>query len=156
MSDYHRVVEVTLDEQTVARRGPDIEQERKVAIYDLLEQNHFSPIERAAGPYHLTLSVADNRLLLDICTTEDNPIVVFGLALSPFRKVVKDYWDICEGYFQAIKVANPSRIEAFDMGRRAAHNEGSDLLRERLKDKVELDHETARRLFTLICVLHLR
>ncbi|MBM3505818.1 MAG: UPF0262 family protein [Alphaproteobacteria bacterium] len=155
MSD--RIVKIDLDERTIARRSPDIERERAVAIYDLLEANRFALIDRGGGgPYHLKLSIEQNRLLLDVRSTADEPMIVFGLSLSPFRKVVKDYWEICESYYEAIKVANPSRIEALDMGRRATHNEGSDLLQGRLSGKVDLDQETSRRLFTLICVLHLR
>ena len=157
VSDTDRIVSVDLDERTVARRGPEIERERKVAIYDLVEENRFSLEGRdAAGPYALHLSIEDNRLLFDVRSEAGDPVITIGLSLSPFRKVVKDYWHICESYYEAIKNAMPSRIEAIDMARRGIHNEGSDLLRERLKGKVDLDDNTARRLFTLLCVLHLR
>ena len=156
MSEHGRVVKIELDERTVARRSPDIERERKVAIYDLLEENHFAPVGCAPAPYHLHLSIVDSRLVLDIRSVEERPVVAVGLVLRPFRKVVKDYWEICDTYYQAIKAANPSRIEALDVGRRATHNEGSEQLRARLAGKIDVDHETARRLFTLLCVLHLR
>lgn len=157
MSDTDRIISVELDERTVARRGPEIERERKVAIFDLLEENRFA-LEKgeAAGPYKLVLSIEDNRLLFDVRHEDDTPVVTIGLSLSPFRKVVKDYWQICESYYEAIKHGMPSRIEAIDMARRGLHNEGSDVLRERLKGKVDLDDNTSRRLFTLLCVLHLR
>jgi len=157
MSDTDRIASVELDERTVARRGPEIERERKVAIFDLIEENRFALIGKdAAGPYALHLSIEDNRLLFDVRSEAGEPVVVIGLSLSPFRKVVKDYWQICESYYEAIKHAMPSRIEAIDMARRGLHNEGSDLLRERLDGKVDVDDNTARRLFTLLCVLHLR
>jgi len=156
MSEMDRICAVTLDERTVARRGPEIERERKVAIFDLIEENEFAVEGRRDGPYALHLSIVDNRLMFDIRREDETPLVAVGLSLSPFRKVVKDYWQICESYYEAIKHATPSRIEAIDMARRGLHNEGSDLLRERLVGKVTLDDNTARRLFTLICVLHLR
>jgi len=156
MSEMDRICAVTLDERTVARRGPEIERERKVAIFDLIEENDFAVEGRRDGPYALHLSIVDNRLMFDIRREDETPLVAVGLSLSPFRKVVKDYWQICESYYEAIKHATPSRIEAIDMARRGLHNEGSDLLRERLVGKVTLDDNTARRLFTLICVLHLR
>lgn len=156
MSEMDRICAVTLDERTVARRGPEIERERKVAIFDLIEENDFAVEGRRDGPYALHLSIVDNRLMFDIRREDETPLVAVGLSLSPFRKVVKDYWQICESYYEAIKHATPSRIEAIDMARRGLHNEGSDLLRERLLGKVTLDDNTARRLFTLICVLHLR
>jgi uncharacterized protein (UPF0262 family) len=156
MPARQRLIRVTLDERTVARRSPDIEQERKVAIFDLLEENHFAPVGDDRGPYALRLAIEDSRLILDISDERDERITVFGLALSPFRRIVKDYWDICESYYEAIRSATPSRIEAIDMGRRGLHNEGSDILRERLRGKIDIDDNTARRLFTLLCVLHLR
>ena len=156
MAARERLIRVTLDERTVARRSPDIEQERKIAIFDLLEENHFAPIGDDRGPYALRLAIEDSRLILDISDEAEARITVFGLALSPFRRIVKDYWEICESYYEAIRSATPSRIEAVDMGRRGLHNEGSDILRERLKGKIDIDDNTARRLFTLLCVLHLR
>jgi uncharacterized protein (UPF0262 family) len=151
-----RVTGLTLDERTVVRRSADIEQERAVAIFDLLEDNMFRHLGGCAGPFHLHLSIEDNRLILDVQTPERRSLDRITLPLSSFRKLVKDYFAICESYFDAIKKASPSQIETIDMGRRGLHNEGSELLRERLADKIELDHNTARRLFTLICVLHIR
>ena len=128
-----------------------------MAIFDLVEDNTFALDGRVTqGPYALHLSIEDNRLVFDVRTEDAAPVVAIGLSLSPFRKVVKDYWQICESYYDAIKHAMPSRIEAIDMARRGLHNEGSDLLRERLAGKVAVDDNTARRLFTLLCVLHLR
>lgn len=151
-----RLVEITLDDSAVVRRSPEVEHERAVAIYDLLEGNAFRPVGDFSGPYHLHLSIAENRLLMDIRTEEDSPLGTVTLPLLPFRRVVRDYFAVCETYYEAIKTASPARIEAIDMGRRGLHNEGSELLRERLEGKVEIDFDTARRLFTLICVLHIR
>ena len=154
--DSQRIVKLTLDERTVLRRNPDVEHERKVAIFDLLEANHFDPADCAPGPYHLNLGIVENRLQLEVRDTSEAPLTSIVLPLLPFRRVVKEYFEICETYYAAIKTASPSRIEAIDMGRRGIHNEGSELLRERLAGKVEIDFDTARRLFTLICVLHIR
>jgi uncharacterized protein (UPF0262 family) len=151
-----RLIEVTLDEASLGAHSRDVEHERRVAIYDLLQQNRFEVVGKQRGPYRLTLSVAENRLLFDIADQNHDPCALFGLSMSPFRRLVKDYFLICESYYQAIKVATPSQIEAIDMGRRGLHNEGSELLRERLRGKVEVDFDTARRLFTLVCVLHWR
>jgi uncharacterized protein (UPF0262 family) len=151
-----RIIAVTLDERSVLRRSADIEHERQVAIFDLLEANVFSLVERDAGPYRLYLSIEESRLVLDVRGEADDPVDKVALGLTSFRRVIKDYFQICESYFQAIKTASPSRIETLDMGRRGVHNEGSELLRERLKGKIEMDFDTARRLFTLICVLHLK
>lgn len=151
-----RIAAITLDEKTVVRRAPEIEHERAVAIFDLIEGNSFVPAGGFTGPYALHLSIADNRLVMDIASEGGNPLTRVVLPLSPFRTIIKDYFQVCESYFQAIRSAPASRIEAIDMGRRGLHNEGSDLLRQRLKDKVEVDGNTARRLFTLVCVLHIR
>lgn len=151
-----RLVEVTLDEASIRRATPDIDHERKVAIFDLLEDNFFRLVEHGEGPYCLNLSLAENRLVFSVASERRQPLATFMLSLSPFRRVVKDYFMVCESYYQAIKTAPPSRIEALDMGRRGLHDEGSGLLAERLKGKVELDLVTARRLFTLICALHSR
>jgi uncharacterized protein (UPF0262 family) len=150
-----RLVAVTLDDASIGRASPDIEHERAVAIYDLIEENSFA-LPNHPGPYRLTLSLANRRLVFDVRSEKDEPLVTHALSLTPFRKIVKDYYLICDSYHQAIRVASPSRIEAIDMGRRALHNEGSQILAERLKGKIELDIDTARRLFTLICVLHWR
>jgi uncharacterized protein (UPF0262 family) len=149
-----RLVAVTLDEATIGRSNPDIEHERQVAIYDLLEQNSFAPFGHSGGPYALHLSITGNRLAFDIRTEDGTPVVAHLLSLSPLRRIVKDYYTICDSYYQAIRTATPDKIEAIDMGRRSIHNDGSHILMERLKDKVKLDIDTARRLFTLICVLH--
>ena len=151
-----RLVAVTLDENSIGRSGPDIEHERAVAIYDLIEQNSFAPDGHGGGPYALHLSLADNRLVFDIRLADGTPVVTHLLSLSPFRKIVKDYFLICDSYYQAIRTATPDRIEAIDMGRRGLHDDGSRILVERLKEKVTVDFDTARRLFTLICVLHWR
>ncbi len=151
-----RIVAITLDEKTVVRRAPEIEHERAVAIFDLIEGNSFAPVGEFTGPYALHLSVSDNRLVMDIASESGSPLTRVVLPLSPFRTIIKDYFQVCESYFQAIRSAPASRIEAIDMGRRGLHNEGSELLRQRLKDKVEVDGNTARRLFTLVCVLHIR
>ena len=150
-----RLVAVTLDAASIGRAPPDVEHERAVAIYDLLEDNHFALQDRP-GPYRLVLSLADRRLILKICSEGDEPLVSHALSLTPFRRVVKDYFLICESYHQSIRSGSPNRIEAIDMGRRALHNEGSEVLQERLKGKIEMDFDTARRLFTLVCVLHWR
>ena len=152
----HRIVKIDLDERTVVRRNPDVEHERAVAIFDLLEENHFEPFGDFSGPYHLFLGIEENRLVFDIQAEGGNPLTKVILPLTPFRTVVKDYFTVCESYYTAIKRASVTQIEALDMGRRALHNEGSDLLRERLEGKIGLDQNTARRLFTLICVLHIR
>jgi uncharacterized protein (UPF0262 family) len=151
-----RIAKITLDEKTVVRRSADIEHERAVAIFDLLEENSFAPVGGYEGPFHLDLAIEDNRLILDIRGTDDVSRERIALSLAPFRGIVKDYFLICESYFAAIKRASPTQIEAIDMGRRGLHNEGSELLRERLADKVVVDLGTARRLFTLVCVLHIR
>jgi len=150
----HRLVAVTLDEQSIGRSNPDIEHERAVAIYDLLELNSFKPLDDDGGPYKLHLSITGTRLAFDIKREDGTPIMAHLLSLSPLRRVVKDYFMICDSYYQAIRTATPDKIEAIDMGRRGIHDEGSRILMERLKSKVEMDFDTARRLFTLICVLH--
>ena len=151
-----RIASLILDERSVVRRGPDIEHERQVAIFDLLEENFFAPVGEHSGPYNLHLGIVENRLTFDIRTEEDLPLGQVILALSPFRRIVKDYFEICDSYFQAIKKSTPSQIETLDMARRGIHNEGSTLLVERLKGKIDIDHATSRRLFTLICVLHIK
>ena len=151
-----RIAQITLDEHTVVRRSSDVDHERAVAISDLLAENSFVPTASLAGPFHLHLSVAENRLLLDIRDTADKKLEQVVLPLSPFRKIVKDYFMICGSYYNAVREASPSKIEAIDMGRRALHDEGGEKLRERLAERVEVDLNTARRLFTLLCVLHIR
>ncbi len=150
----YRLAAVTLDENSIGTPNRDVEHERAVAIYDLLEDNVFVPIGHAGGPYALRLAITENRLLFDIRLADDSPVVAHLLSLTPFRRIVKDYFMICDSYYKAIRTASPSQIEAIDMGRRGLHNEGSTLLMERLQGKVELDFDTARRLFTLLSVLH--
>ena len=149
-----RLIAVTLDEGSIGRTNAEVEHEREVAIFDLLERNAFALEGHDGGPYTLHLSLADNRLVFTVGDENRNPIVHVMLSLSPFRRLVKDYFLMCESYYQAVKAAPPSRIEAIDMGRRGLHDEGSRLLMERLKGKVLIDIATARRLFTLICALH--
>lgn len=149
-----RLVKVTLDEESIGRANPDVEHEREVAIYDLLEQNTFAPVGHAGGPYALHLSINGNRLVFEIRLENGTPVIAHLFSLTPLRRIVKDYYLICDSYYQAIRIATPDKIEAIDMGRRAIHNEGSRILMERLKDKVTVDIDTARRLFTLLCVLH--
>jgi uncharacterized protein (UPF0262 family) len=149
-----RLVKITFDENSIGRSSQDIEHERAVAIYDLLEDNVFAPVEHDEGPYVLRLGITENRLVFDIRREDDTPLMAHLLSLTPFRRIVKDYFMICDSYYKAIRTATPSQIEAIDMGRRGLHNEGSELLMERLKEKIDVDFDTARRLFTLICVLH--
>ena len=150
----NRLVAVTLDEASIGRSNPDVEHERAVAIYDLLEDNIFAPNDDEEGPFALHLSITGSRLVFDIRRADGTPVVAHLLSLTPLRRVVKDYYTVCDSYYTAIRTATPDRIEALDMGRRALHDEGSTLLMERLSRKVNLDFDTARRLFTLICVLH--
>ena len=154
-----RIAHIALDDANLPPPTPEIEQERKVAMFDLIEDNTFvlpARDERAvpAGPYHVELSIRDKRLVFDVETEASEKAAEFHLSLGPFRQVVKDYFQICESYFDAVKTAAPSQIETIDMARRGIHNEGSRVLQERLDGKVEIDTDTARRLFTLICVLH--
>jgi uncharacterized protein (UPF0262 family) len=149
-----RLVAVTLDEESIGRSGSDVEHERAVAIYDLLEQNTFAPVGVQGGPFALHLAITGNRLVLDIRRPDGAPVMAHLMSLSPLRRIVKDYFMVCDSYYAAIRTATPERIEALDMGRRSLHDEASELLMERLKRKVKVDFDTARRLFTLICVLH--
>jgi len=149
-----RLVAVTLDEESIGRSGPDIEHERAIAIYDLIEQNYFAPQGAPKGPFPLRIGITGNRLMFDIRKESGDPVIVHLISLTPFRRIVKDYFMICDSYHQAIRTATPDKIEAIDMGRRGVHNEGSNTLKERLNGKVDMDFETARRLFTLLCVLH--
>jgi len=149
-----RLVKVTLDEGSIGRSSQDIEHERAVAIYDLLEDNSFAPLDHDGGPYALHLSIAENRLVFDIRNEDGTPVMAHLFSLTPLRRIVKDYFLICDSYYKAIRTSTPSQIEAIDMGRRGLHNEGSELLMERLKEKIASDFDTARRLFTLIGVLH--
>lgn len=151
-----RLIAIELDERTVVRRTREIEQEREIAIYDLLEANSFTPAGSSSGPYKLSLGVEENRLVFDIHLEDGSEHGRVMLSLTPLRRVIKDYFLICDSYFKAIRDAPPSQIETLDMSRRGVHDEGSKLLRERLEGKIAIDFDTARRLFTLVCVLHLR
>ena len=153
------ICHIELDDANLPPPTPEIEQERKVAMFDLLEDNTFVLPGRdgrdvPAGPYHVGLSIRDKRLVFDVTTKTGDKAAEFHLSLSPFRQVVKDYWSICESYFDAVKNLPPSQIETIDMARRGIHNEGARVLEERLHGKADIDNDTARRLFTLICVLH--
>mgnify|MGYP002713055570 CR=1 FL=1 len=155
----NRITQIDIDDAGLAAPTPEIEQERKVAVFDLLEDNSFAPVARGGGavpegPYHLALAIRDKRLVFDLATEAGEAAGAFHLSLGPFRQVVKDYFQICESYFDAVKTLPPSQIETIDMARRGIHNEGARVLQERLEGKAEVDIDTARRLFTLICVLH--
>lgn len=153
----HRISAIELDERTVIWRNADVEQERRVAIFDLLEGNSFRPLGVGqGGPYRLKLRVEDGRLAMDLSDEEGGQLTTILLGLTPFRRTVREYFAICDSYYKAIRKASPSAIETIDMARRAIHNDAAHLLMERLEDKVEMDFDTARRLFTLICVLHIR
>ena len=149
-----RLAAVTLDESSIGRSNRDVEHERAVAIYDLIADNTFKPLGHDGGPYALQLGISGNRLVFDIRATDGAPVIAHMLSLAPFRRIVKDYFTVCDSYYAAIRTATPDRIEALDMGRRALHDEGSRIVMERLKRKVEVDFDTARRLFTLLTVLH--
>ncbi|MEX0344781.1 MAG: UPF0262 family protein [Rhizobiaceae bacterium] len=155
-SGTNRLIDVVLDE-TIGRSTPDVEHERAVAIFDLIEENSFAPIgDEIGGPYKLKLSLVESRLVFAISREDGSDVVTHILSLTPFRRIVKDYFMICESYYEAIRTSTPSQIEAIDMGRRGLHNEGSQTLLDRLSGKIEVDFDTARRLFTLVCVLHWR
>ena len=158
-----RIAAITLDERTVVRRSPAIENERAAAITDLLKDNQFTLESGRAGPFHVHLAVEENRLVMQVraaadgaLAQSDESVETIVLPLAPFRRIVKDYFLVCESYYEAIRAKSLSQVEAIDVGRRSLHDEGSALLAERLAGKVAIDHDTARRLFTLICVLHLR
>ncbi len=155
----NRICHIEIDEKGLVRPTPEIEQERKVAIFDLLEENSFGVPSREGrevppGPYRLALAIREGRLVFGIAREDESPVGEFHLSLGPFRQVVKDYFQICESYFEAVKRLPPSQIEAIDMARRGIHNEGAAILQERLDGKADVDRDTARRLFTLICVMH--
>jgi len=150
----NRLVAVTFDEDSIGSSNRDIEHERAVAIYDLIEENSFEPVGYDEGPYALQIGIKENRLVLDIRHQNGKPVIAHLLSLSPFKRIVKDYFLICDSYYAAIRTATPDRIEAIDMGRRGLHDEGSRILQDAIKSKVTVDFDTARRLFTLICVLH--
>lgn len=154
-SETRRLFSVALDDASIGRATPDIEHERAIAIYDLVEENSFALDGHEGGPYALRLAIAENRLVIEVREDEAGPaIMTHILSLTPFRRIVRDYYMICESYFEAIKTATPVQIETIDMARRGVHNEGSQTLMDRLAGKITVDFDTARRLFTLICVLH--
>ena len=156
MAGHNFISNIELDEKSVIRRSPQVEHERKVAIFDLLEENSFSLRNGNAGPYQLKLRIKDNRLIFNLRDGNNQHHSDISLPIRAFRRIVKDYFLICDSYFEAIKTKAPSQIEAIDMARRGLHNEGADLLQERMAEHVDMDMQTARRLFTLICVLHIR
>lgn len=156
----HRIAHIVLDEETIIWRNADVEQERRVAIFDLIEENSFRPVrsaERGAtGPYRLKLSVQDGRLAMDIRSEDDEQLETLLIGLARFRRPIREYFAICDSYYQAIRKATPTEIETIDMARRGIHDNAAELLMERLEGKVETDFATSRRLFTLICVLHIK
>lgn len=155
-----RIIDITLDERTILWRNADVEQERRIAIFDLLEENHFAPQrvhpDGYAGPYKVMLRVEEGRLAIEIRRENDEPLEMLILGMGRFRRQIRDYFAICDSYYQAISNATPQQIETVDMARRAIHNEAAEGLMERLAGKIEVDFDTARRLFTLICVLHIK
>ncbi len=150
-----RIIDIELDDRTILWRSADVEQERNIAIFDLLEGNHFSPAGHD-GPFRVLLRVEDNRLAIDVKDEAGAPLDTVRLGLARFRRLIRDYFAICDSYYKAVRSDTPHRIESVDMARRAVHNEAAELLRECLQGKIETDFDTARRLFTLICVLHIR
>ena len=150
-----RIIDIQLDERTIIRRNEDVEQEKRIAIFDLLEGNRFDPAG-LEGPFRILLRVEDNRLAIDIKDDADAPLDTVRLGLARFRRLIRDYFAICDSYYKAVRSDTPHRIEAVDMARRAIHNEAAELLQECLHGKIDTDFDTARRLFTLICVLHIR
>ncbi len=155
-----RIIAVDLDDKTIIRRNADVDQERRIAIHDLIEGNYFAP-QRAypegyAGPFRITLRVEEGRLALDIAAATGERLETLILGLARFRRLIRDYFAICDSYYRAVRVATPQQIETIDMARRGIHNEASELLKDCLAGKVAVDFDTARRLFTLICVLHIR
>lgn len=152
-AETDRLVEILLDETSIRRTNPNVEHEREVAIYDLLDANSFALVNGPSGPYKLKLALVEDRLVFQVMDDAGGDLIAHMLALSPFRRVIRDYFAVCDSYYQAIKTAPPSRIQAIDMGRRGLHDEGSRILTDRLNGKIALDHDTSRRLFTLICAL---
>jgi uncharacterized protein (UPF0262 family) len=150
-----RIIDIELDDRTIIRRSDEVEQERRIAMFDLLENNHFAP-HGHKGPYRILLRVEDNRLAIDVKDVKGQPLETIRLGLARFRRPIKDYFAICDSYFKAVRSDSPKGIEAIDMARRAIHNEAADLLIDCLDGKIDMDFDTARRLFTLICVLHIK
>lgn len=155
-----RIIDITLDERTILWRNADVEQERRIAIFDLLEDNYFAPqrthADDYAGPYRVLLRVEDGRLVIEIKREDGEPLEAIILGLGRFRRPIREYFAICDSYYQAISNASPQQIETVDMARRAIHNDAAEMLIERLEGKIKVDFDTARRLFTLICVLHIK
>ncbi|MCF6322330.1 MAG: UPF0262 family protein [Rhizobiaceae bacterium] len=151
-----RLIDVVLDDDTIGRATPDVEHERAVAIFDLIEENSFQPSGDEGGPYKLIIGLVESRLVFRIRREDDEEVITHLLSLTPFKRTIKDYFMVCESYYEAIRTSSPSQIEAIDMGRRGLHNEGSETLQARLSGKIDMDFDTARRLFTLVCVLHWR
>ena len=155
-----RIIDIELDERTILWRSADIEQERRIAIFDLIEGNHFAPqkahADGYAGPYRLALSVEEGRLVMHVKREDGRPLEAHILGMGRFRRPIREYFAICDSYFQAIRQSTPQQIETVDMARRAVHNEAAELLKERLEGKIHVDFDTARRLFTLLCVLHIK
>jgi uncharacterized protein (UPF0262 family) len=156
MAEAQRIAAITLDERTVVRRNPEIERERATAIADLLHANRFAPASGLAGPFRVHLATSDGRLAMEIVSLPDGESETVALSLQPLSRIIKDYFLVCESYAKALRGANLTRVEAIDMGRRGLHDEAALLLRDSLQTKIAVDHDTARRLFTLICVLHLK
>ena len=150
-----RIIDVELDERTIIRRNADVEQERRIAIFDLLEGNHFAPSGHQ-GPFRIKIRTEDNRLAIDLRNEDGGTLETIRLGLARFRRLIRDYFAICDSYYKAVRSDTPHRIETVDMARRAVHNEAAELLRECLEGKIDMDFDTARRLFTLICVLHIK
>jgi uncharacterized protein (UPF0262 family) len=150
-----RIIAIDLDEKSIIRRNEDIEQERRVAVFDLLEGNHFDVAGRE-GPFRVQMRVEDGRLAIDVRDTDDGPLELVRLGLGRFRRPIRDYFHICDSYFKAVRAADPKGIETIDMARRGIHNEAAELLKDCLSPQVDVDFDTARRLFTLICVLHIK
>ena len=155
-TDSRRIAKVILEEPARIRLSAQVEHERKAALFDLIEDNHFAPLGGFDGPYVLRLSIQDERLVFDVQDEAGEAVSRFTLPLGSLRKLIKDYFLVLDSYFKAIRTMSPSRIEAIDMGRRGLHNEGAELLQTHLAGHVEMDRDTARRLFTLVCVLHIR
>jgi uncharacterized protein (UPF0262 family) len=150
-----RIIDIELDERTIIRRSDDIERERQVAIFDLLEENRFQPLG-LEGPFRIRLRIEEGRLVIEVKDEAGEPLTAIRLALTRFKRPVRDYFAICESYFRAARSDSPQGIETIDMARRGIHNEAAELLQDCLKDKIDMDFDTARRLFTLICVLHIK
>ncbi|MDX3909806.1 MAG: UPF0262 family protein [Sphingobium sp.] len=155
-----RIIDIELDQRTIIWRNADVEQERRIAIFDLLEENHFAPqrqhADGYAGPYKVRLGVEEGRLVIDIGREDGTPLETIILGLARFRRPIREYFAICDSYYQAIRAATPQTIETIDMARRGIHNDAAEILKERLDGKIDVDFDTARRLFTLLCVLHIK